>query len=167
MLAGVREGKLQMAFLVRPSRGLLRGLHFEELSRDTMCLAVPPEHALARGRAVTLEQVAREPLVAFSAKDYPEYQEYLEALFAPVKAKPRIAEEHDSSASLIAAVESGAGVAIVPQSFSCFTGPRLKLVALSPAPEQIIIGGVWAKNGPAPAAEKFWQCAKEAVSKLK
>jgi DNA-binding transcriptional LysR family regulator len=167
MLAGVRDGKLQMALLVRPGHGLLRGLHFEELSRDTMCLAVSHEHPLARGRSATLEQVAREPLVAFSAIEYPEYKEYLEALFAPIKAKPRIAQEHDSSASLIAAVESGGGVAIVPRSFSCFTGPRLKLVALSPEPEQIIIGGVWLKNGAAPEAEKFWQCAKEAASKLK
>lgn len=167
MLTGVREGKLQIAFLVRPGRSLLRGLHFEELARDTMCLAMSPDHSLARRRSVTLEQAVREPLVIFSPKEYPEYLEYLQAMFAPIKAKPKIAEEHDSSASLIAAVESGTGVAVVPQSFSCFTGPRLKLLPLSPTPEPIIIGGVWSKDGAAPAAEKFWACAREAVSKLK
>jgi DNA-binding transcriptional LysR family regulator len=164
MLTGVREGKLQVALVVRPNRAMLRGLHFEELARDGMCLAVAPGHAFARLRSVTLAQAVGEPLVAFTRRDYPEYHEYLETMFAPIKAKPRIAEEHDSSASLIAAVESGAGVAVVPQSFSCSAGPRLKLLPLSPAPERIVIGAVWSKAGLTPAAEAFWKAAKTAVT---
>ncbi len=166
MLAGIREGKLQLALLVRPNRSRLRGLHFEELTRDTMCLAVPPAHALARMSSATLLRVGQEPLVVFSRNDYPEYHEYLEELFASMKQKPRIAAEHDSSASLIAAIESGAGVAIVPRSFSCSAGPRLKLIPLSPKPEPIVIGGVWSRAGLSPTAESFWKCAREAVGEL-
>ena len=132
MLNGVREGELQMAFLVRPGRGALRGLHFEELARDTVRLAVPRAHSLAGRRSATLAHVASEPLVVFSRKEYPESHEYLQRLFASIKAKPRIAEEHDSAASLIAAVESGTGVAVVPQSLACSTGPRLKLLPIVP-----------------------------------
>jgi LysR family transcriptional regulator, benzoate and cis,cis-muconate-responsive activator of ben and cat genes len=164
MLAGVREGELQIALVVRPSRAMLRGLHFEELARDAMCLAVPPSHPFARLRSVTLARAVREPLVAFTRRDYPEYHEYLEAMFAPIKEKPRIAEEHDSSASLIAALESGAGVAVVPQSFACSAGPRLKLIPLFPTPAPIVIGAVWSQAGLAPVAEEFWKAAKEAVS---
>lgn len=166
MLGGVREGELQLALLVRPNRGMLRGLHFEELTRDTMCLAAPPAHALARLASVTLAQLAREPLVAFSQQDYPEYHEYLNDLFAALKAKPRITEQLDSSASLIAAVEAGTGVAIVPQSFACFAKPRLKLIPLSPAPEPIVIGAVWSGKRLPPAAEQFLDSAKQAVSNL-
>lgn len=164
MLAGVREGKLDVAFLVRPSSRMLRGLHFEELAQDTLCLAAPPGHPLARLRFIPLAQAAREALVVFSSKDYPEYHDYLDALFAPIKAKPRIAQEQDSSASLIAAVESGAGLAIVPESFSCSAGPRLKLIPLSPAPEPFVIGAVWTKKGLTPLAESFCKSAKEAVA---
>lgn len=164
MLAGVRENRLAIAFLVRPSRRLMRGLRFEELAQDTMCLAVAPNHPLAELRSVPVAQAAREPLVAFGRSDYPEYYEYLKNLFGRIKARPRIAEEHDSSASLIAAIESGRGVAIVPQSFSCSAGPRLKLIPLSPTPEPISIGGVWVKAPLRGMAESFWQAAKEAVS---
>jgi LysR family transcriptional regulator, benzoate and cis,cis-muconate-responsive activator of ben and cat genes len=167
MLAGVREGELQVAFLVRPNRATLRGLHFEELARDTMCLAVPPDHALARLRSVTLARAAREPLVVFTRKDYPEYHEYLEAMFATIKARPKIAAEHDSAASLIAAIESGAGVAVVPQSFSCSAGPRLKLIPLTPTPAPLAIGAVWANDGLIPTAESFWKAAKKAVLGLR
>jgi LysR family transcriptional regulator, benzoate and cis,cis-muconate-responsive activator of ben and cat genes len=167
MLAGIREGKLQLALLVRPNRAMLRGLTFEELARDAICLAVPPHHLLASAASVALTQAAKEPLVVFSRKDYPEYHEYLEALFATIKAKPRIAEEHDSSASLIAAIESGSGVAIVPRSFSCSAGPRLKLLPVMPAPEPLVIGAVWAKDRLTPGAEGFLKAAKAAASALK
>src|SRR3989442_5915684 len=40
MLAGLREGKLQMAFVLRLTPAMLRGLRFEELFRDSICLAV-------------------------------------------------------------------------------------------------------------------------------
>jgi DNA-binding transcriptional LysR family regulator len=165
MLAGVREGKLQAAFIVRPNRAMLRGLEFEELAQDTLCLAVPPGHPLAHARSVSLAQAAKELLVVFSRKGYPEYHEYLEALFAPTKARLKIIEEHDSATSLIAAIESGVGVAIVPQNLACSTGPRLKFIPLSPAPERLVIGAVWAKNGLTATTERFLSSAREATSK--
>ncbi len=163
LLAGLREGELQIAFLVRPNRAMLRGFHFEALARDNMCLAVAPNHALARRRSVSLALAVREPLVVFSRQDYPEYQEYLEAMFAPGKTAPRIIEEHDSAASLIAAIESGAAVAIVPQSFSCSAGPRLKLIAISPAPEPLVIGAAWPKRPLSPVAASFLDAARQAM----
>jgi DNA-binding transcriptional LysR family regulator len=167
MLTGIREAKLQVALLVRPNRGQLRGLHFEELARDNICVAVPPAHPFAQLSSVTLAQIVRESLVVFSEKDYPEYHELLQALVAPSKTKLNIAEEHDGSSSLIAAIESGAGLAIVAQSFSCLTGPRLRLIPIFPTPEPIVIGAVWSKDGLTPTAQKFYEAAKEAASKAK
>ncbi|MCI0537574.1 MAG: LysR substrate-binding domain-containing protein [Verrucomicrobiales bacterium] len=165
ILTGLREGQLQIAFLVRPTHAMLRGLRFEELARDPMRLAVPPKHAFARLHFVTLQQAAREPFVAFSRKDYPEYHEYFGRLFATAKTKPRIAEEHDSAASMIAAIEAGCGVAVAPQSLICSTGPRLKLIPLSPAPEPLIIGGAWPKSGLTVPAERFLKCAREIANR--
>jgi DNA-binding transcriptional LysR family regulator len=167
MLVGVRDAKLQVALVVRPNRRMLRGLHFEELARDSMCLAVPPGHRLARVRMVSLPQVAREPLVVFSREGYPEYHEYLETLFGPAKAQPRIVEEHESSTSLIAAIESGAGVAVMPESFACSAGPRLKLIPLAPPAAPLVIGLVWSKGSLPPMAEQFVESAKEAASARK
>ncbi len=165
MLAGLREGKLQIAFVVRLTPALLRGLRFEELARDSICLAVAPKHPLAGRRTVTLAEVAREPLVTYSRKDYPDAHENLAAMFAAIKSKPRIAEEHDSVSSLIAAVEAGNGVAIAPQSLACTAGPRLKLIPFSPAPAPLIIGAAWSKDGLTAAAERFLKCAKETTLK--
>ena len=162
MLAGIRQEKLQLAFLVRPGRAALRGLKFAELGRELLCVAVAPGHSLARARSAPMAQVVSEPLVAFGRKEYPEYYELLMALFASAKATPRIVEEHDSASSLMAAIESGAGVAIVPQNFSCSAGPRLKIIPLSPAPEPLVMGAVWSDHGLTPAAGLFLKLSKAA-----
>src|SRR5437762_7909713 len=47
MLAGLREGKLQIALVVRLTPAMLRGMRFEELTRDFICLAVAPKHPFA------------------------------------------------------------------------------------------------------------------------
>ena len=95
MLTGLRDDKLQIAFVARPTPAMLRGLSFDALTRDPMCLAVTPKHPLARRRTVTLVEAAREPLIVYSRKEYPEAHERLDAMFRAIKPKPRIAEEHD------------------------------------------------------------------------
>jgi LysR family transcriptional regulator, benzoate and cis,cis-muconate-responsive activator of ben and cat genes len=165
MLAGLRDSKLQIAFVVRPAAAVSRGLRFEELVRDPICLAVAPKHPLARRRTVALTEIAREPLVAYNRKDYPDAHEHLDAVFATIKSKPRITEEHDSVTSLIAAVEAGSGVALVAQSLDCIAGVRLKLVPLSPAPQPLVVGAAWPKTGLSTTAEMFLQCAKDVALK--
>lgn len=167
MVGGLRTGKLQIAFLVRPISGMLRGVNFEEVLRDPICLAVALKHSLARRRTVTLADVVSEPIVIYSRAEYPEAHEELTEMFAHSKTKPRIAEEHDGVASLIAGVESGNGVALVPKSIACIAGPRLKLVRIQPAPPPLIIGAAWSKEGLAPAAERFLKCARQVAASLR
>jgi DNA-binding transcriptional LysR family regulator len=163
MLLGLRDGGLQLAFLVRCPR-MLRGLRFEALIEDAFFLAVAPKNLLAAKRSVKLAEVSREPLITYSRKEYPDAHEGLAVLYAAIKSKPRIAEEHDSVSSLIAAVEAGNGVAIVPESLDCTAGPRLKLIPFAPALPPMIIGVASLKVPLPPAAEIFLQCAREAAS---
>jgi DNA-binding transcriptional LysR family regulator len=141
MLAGLRAEKLHVALMVRPSRNMLRGLHFQELARYPICAALPPKHPLAKSRALNIGQLVNEPLIAYSRRDYPEYHDMLDGLFG--KRKPRIAEEHDGVTSIIAAVESGRGIALVPQCVQSMAGPRVALVPLDPAPDTIPVGAAW------------------------
>lgn len=141
MLAGLRAEKLHVALMVRPPRKMLRGLQFQELARYPICVALPPKHPLANSKIVSIGQLANEPLIAYTRLDYPEYHDMLDKLFG--KRKPRIAEEHDGVTSIIAAVESGRGIALVPQCVQSMAGPRVTLVPLDPAPELIPVGAAW------------------------
>ena len=162
---GLREGKLQLAFLVRPRKtaALLRGLRFEELSWDATRLAVALNHPFAQRKVVSLADAAREPFVAYTRKDYPDYHTGIAAVFSAVKTKPRIVEEHDGVSSLIPALEAGAGVALVGESFGCIAGQRLKLLRLAPEPEPIAMGIAALPGKLSPVAETFWKCAREAA----
>jgi len=164
MLRGLRDRNLNVALMIQTSAKVLAGLTFEALRRYALCVAAHPAHSLARARTVSLEQVANERLIGYTLADYPEYHLLLATLFAPLKRLPQIAEEHDSSTSLIAAVEAGRGVALVLQGFDCFSGPRLKVRPISPAPPPAVIGTAYHKNTISAATENFIVAARRAKS---
>lgn len=155
MLAGLRDQKLHAALLVKTSASSLRGLKFHDLVTHQVCVAMHPSHPLARRRRIPIEELAGERLIAYSRTDYPEYHESLKTLFGRAKRNPLISEEHDSVTSLIAAVESGRGVAIVTESLTCMVGQRLVLKAISPAPKPFCIGVATRKSAAQPALVAF------------
>lgn len=158
MLAGLHAGRLQVALLVQPTPAQRRGLHFRCLVEYPMCVAVAPGHPLARRRSVAIAKIP-QPLVTYSKADYPEAHEALAEMFASTGRAPVIAEEHDSATSLIAAIESGRGVAVVPDSLACIAGPRLKLVPITPAPAPLRVGAMWRGARLTAAAEYFIESA--------
>jgi DNA-binding transcriptional LysR family regulator len=164
MVSCLREGKIHVALMVQLGEQSLRGLRFIELARYSICVAAHPAHPCSRKRKVGIGDIADERFITYSRKDYPEYHEMLERLFRPIRRAPRIGEEHDSSTSLIAAVEAGRGVAIVPESLKCLAGERLKLRALSPAPDPIIVGLAYFTGSLPKAADAFIQIARREAS---
>lgn len=155
MLSGLRDGSLDAALMVKTSSTALRGLQFRNLVTYHVVVAAHPTHPLAKRRRVPLAVLASERLIAYSRMEYPEYHEFLKLLFGGRKRPPQIAEEHDSVTSLIAAVESGRGVAIVTESLRCMVGERLVLRRLSPAPEPFCVGVVTQIAVGHPALGKF------------
>lgn len=164
MLSGLHEGRLRLAFVVRPRTAVLRGLRFEELLRDPLRLAVAPNHPLARRRVVALADTVREPFIAYNLKDYPDYHELLARMFPATTGRLRIVEETDGGSSLISAVGAGNGVALMPKSLAFIAGARLKLLPLTPAPKPLSIGIVSPASGRNAAAESFLKHAKEALT---
>ena len=161
-LADLRAGKLQLAFLVQSPATLARAsksLRFQALAQGKVRLAVSPDHPLAHRKKISREEASREPFVAYTRADYPEYHAGLEAIFGHLKGRLRIVEEHDGFSSLIPAIEAGTGVAIVTDSFAQSAGKRVKLLRLDPEPEEFTIGIAAPFARLEPLAELFWQCA--------
>lgn len=163
MLAGLREGKLHLSLVARPSARTLGALKFELLREYPLCVALPPAHRLAQAKIVGLRELAAETLVGYSRAEYPEYHAMLVELFGQVGATPRVGEEHDSASSLIAAAEIGRGLALVPACLGVLAGSRLKFRPLTPAPTPVQLGAVFdAQRLPASAA-KFLAAARSAA----
>jgi LysR family transcriptional regulator, benzoate and cis,cis-muconate-responsive activator of ben and cat genes len=164
-LTGLRDGRWHLLFIGRPpKRSAFHDLRFEELLRQQVRLGVPPGHPFAQRRSVSLTDAAKEPFVGLTSEDFPEYNAYVSTVFARVKSKPRVIEEYDNMMGLISAIEAGTGVAFVVDLLVQSFGSRMKLVRLTPELKPIGFGIAAPKGRLSPAAEKFWQCAKEAAA---
>lgn len=164
MLCGLHQGRLQLAFLVRPTRAMLRGLHFEEVVQDHMRLAVGRNHPLAKLRSVSVKQLKNQTLVAYNRREYPEYHAYLVALFRGAKPRPPIVEEYDDGVGLVTALETGSSVAILPQSLELSTGSRIKLIPIVPSPPPLVTGVAWVPSRITPAAERFLRVTRNCAA---
>jgi len=166
ILDGLRNGRLQLGLIVLPTKAsALHDLRFEELFQERICVAFAPQHPFAKRRAIPITEVAAEPLIGLTREDYPNYYDFLSTIFAKVKQKPRVIEEHDSFSGIISAVEAGTGVTVGFDVLGRSFGNRVKLLHITPEPKPTGVTIVALKGRLSPAAEKFWQCAKEAASK--
>jgi DNA-binding transcriptional LysR family regulator len=138
MLEGLENDKLDVALSVGQRRGT-RGLKWTPLRRTPWQLVVNRKHPLARRSQVTPAEVAREPLLVFCQRDYPEYWEIITGWLRKHKLRPQIAGEYDGLESLMAAVESGLGVALLTSRTAHRVPERVRLKKLSAAPEPVCI----------------------------
>jgi DNA-binding transcriptional LysR family regulator len=138
MLAGLESDKLDVALCVGQQRQT-RGLKWTPLVRAPWRLAVNRSHPLARRAQVTPLEVAGEPLLVYSQRDYPEYWDTITGWLRDHRQRPRIAGEYDGAENLMAAVESGLEVAVVTNQMERLFPKRVRLITLSSAPEPVRI----------------------------
>jgi DNA-binding transcriptional LysR family regulator len=154
MLPLVLQKRLDIALTV-PPRKLPRGLVMTELARYETCVAIGLKHPLVKSKSVSLAQMAQEPIVVYTRKDYPEYHKQLERIFATIGRQPRIGSEHDGVTSLLAAVAAGQGFALVPSCVSGMAGPRLKLLKLRSQLPPMPIVAIWCKEAETKEVKAF------------
>jgi DNA-binding transcriptional LysR family regulator len=156
LITGLHDGSLELCVMSAPMEETTAGIEFHCLKTYSICVAMSPHHPLAKRKAVTLDQVREESLVAFRRREYTNYHHLLASVFGGPRKVPRIAVECDGANSLVTEIEAGRGVAILPSVFVKAIGPRLKLRPISPAPEPLRVGCATAIKGDlTPAGEKF------------
>ena len=147
LIAGLRNGTLELAIMVEPIGEQTVGIEFEVLRTEGLCVAMSAAQPLARLKSIPLERLAGEPIVGLSRKDYSEYYDYLDRIFAPIHAKLRIVVECDSMSSLIAEVEAGRGISLASSTFKLVVGKRLLYRSLTGTTETQSVGIAPAAKG--------------------
>ena len=138
MLAGLESDKLDVAVTVGQQHET-RGLVWTPLARAEWQLAVNRNHPLAQRKGITPAEVARQPLLVFCQRDYPEYWDIITGWLRGHRLRPQIAGEYDGVDSLMAAVESGLGVAVVTTRTADRVPKRVQLATLASAPDPLCI----------------------------
>lgn len=118
MVAGVRQRKLDLALLPTAAVPHRPDLVVTALASHRLEVILPGHHPLAQRKAVTLRDIAEERLLSYDKHQYSEYDSLLKGLYRQARMPLEIAAEYDGGSSLFAAVQSGAGVAIVASAMT-------------------------------------------------
>jgi len=113
-LRALAEERLDLAF-VRPLHADA-DLQYHRVVSEPMRLAVPAAHALARKRRIALADMAGEALVMYSEKEGRYFHDKIKALFTATSVQPRYVHHIGQTHTIMALVQAGIGMAIVPES---------------------------------------------------
>ncbi len=100
-------------------------IDWEPLWDEELVAVVPPGHALARRRVISLLELAREPMLAFKAGHG--MRQAVEDLARREGFVPNIVFEADDAQTLLGLVGTGLGIALLPESIEPSRGRAIVL----------------------------------------
>ena len=125
-LQALRNAEIDLGF-IRPAASSPQPEWAAQID-DPYCLAVPEQHALAQNRqAVPLPSLASEVFVAFSRYAESDYFDQTAALCEEAGFTADVRHTATQFMSVLAMVDCGLGVAIVPASCALMLPPRVRL----------------------------------------
>jgi LysR family transcriptional regulator, benzoate and cis,cis-muconate-responsive activator of ben and cat genes len=147
MLLGLRTKKLHAAVTLRPHPKEMRGLRFEMISRHAVGIICAAESPLAGLSMVRPSMVATNGLVVYRAKDFPEYHKWIAGVLGVSLGRLLVVQECDDVLGVIAAVESGRGLAIVGEFITAVSGNRVRFVPFASKPHFLEVGLLYRQSG--------------------
>lgn len=158
-------GELDVAVLVTSSLHNRSALQIETLDVSAFRLWLPLGHELAGKEAITLDDVAREPLIMLSVD---EIETGTAALMASLGARPNIAFRTRSVEAVRSLVATGAGVALLPNLVYrpwSLEGDRIEIRDVSGDLPAVQVGLAWRRGAPLSAIGRdFVRSAQTALS---
>lgn len=158
LLGALHSRQLDVA-LVRASSSML-GPDLESViaSREDMVLAMPSKHPLAQLETVPIERLDGVPLVGFTSVGSRYFRERLDTIFAQARIRPQITQE-SVLPTILAFVEAGLGVALVPSSVGRMRSDELVYRPLAGAGDTAtaLLYCVRRKDESAPAVMNFFE----------
>lgn len=132
------------------------------LQRDPFLLALPRAHPLAARSSVPLSLLAAEPFVMYSAADAPGLHGAAMALCQSAGFVPQTAQEATQVPTVLALVESGLGVALVPAVMRGEREPNVAYRDLEGWQQagETTLALAWQPGQETPAAQRFIELAR-------
>jgi len=147
ILLGLKTKKLHAALTLRPREKEMRGLRFETISRHPVGIICPVKSPLAEADHIRPATVASRELIVYRAKDFPEYHKWIAGILGISAGSLIVAHECDDVLGVIAAVESGRGVAIVGEFITAVSGNRVRFVPFASKTHFLDVGFLYRPNG--------------------
>jgi DNA-binding transcriptional LysR family regulator len=110
----LRENRIHVGFARLPSD--IEGIVLETVVQNTLMVALPATHRLARQESIALSELAAEPFILFPKQPESNYADYIIRLCASAGFTPHIVQKTGEVQTAVSLVYAGIGIAIVPAS---------------------------------------------------
>ncbi len=120
----IRSGAADVGFArdAEEDAGIVR----HRLLHESLLVAMPAGHPLSRRLRIDPHDLADEPFVFFPREAHPVLHDRVIAVLHGSGVTPRIVQESNEWLTVVALVEAGMGVTIVPESFRSIRAPHLR-----------------------------------------
>lgn len=154
----LRSGDIDVGFLRAPYPD--ESLVVEGELREPFLVVLPEAHELASRSELPLDALAAEPFVLFPRSVAPGLYDQVVGICAAAGFAPRVLQEAHEWLTIVALVECGLGVSLIPASFRRLKWGRVVYRDLRPPPAPTNLVMCRALLGPTPAVERFLDIAK-------
>lgn len=159
LLEELRQGALDVVLALVDVEAVPSGVEGVVLVAEELVAVLPPTHPLAARKRVTLNALAREPLVSYAAGSV-----LADVLVDAVRAgghEPRIAFQGDDLQTVLEMVLEGLGCTVLPRGLA---PPRAAVRPLSPKRPPVPTSMLWrAGRSRSPAASAFCEHVLDAT----
>jgi LysR family transcriptional regulator, benzoate and cis,cis-muconate-responsive activator of ben and cat genes len=160
-LDALRSRRIDIGFVLMPCAE--RAVSTELMTRDTLVVAVPPDHSLARQAGVRTRQLASCDFVMFPRNKMVGYQRYIVDLCRRAGFMPNIVKEAHPMESLVGLVASGFGIAIVPAMAKRIQSANITYVPILDKNAYMDFGFAWNKDNLSPVLRQFMATARSVL----
>lgn len=149
LLPRLLSGRLDIA-IVRPPDVRDARLEFQTLFFETAVVALPEHHSLASKTAISVQDMAEEPMIVPDRASRPHSHDLTIKLFQNEGLTARIVQIAEEKQTIVSLVGSGVGLAIVPRWASRLAVGGVRFVALhlpeGSARNKLALSAVWLRN---------------------
>lgn len=128
----LEDGKLDLGFVGLHEPIARRGLEFRTIVSYKTVVALPQDNPLAAQTTVELKSLATMFFIGMSESSYPGYRDWLTKACARAGFIPKVLQDVDLERTMIHAVASGLGIALVPEQLKKLEHNNVMFRSLNP-----------------------------------
>lgn len=152
----VAAGRVDLGFVSMPTE---TSIELFPLKKDRMLLLVPADHPLAARELVRVRELAEETFIMPTVGCDNDIQRILKAYDLVPNIKYELGDDH----AIIAMVQSGLGITILPEMILFRLPPNIRVIPLEGAHYRTIGIGASSMAELTPAAQRFLTCVQDWV----